>query len=94
MLYHLLFVYREAEEKRGRHGSGADLHTSTRALLADPDAESESCFGVYIPFHSNHFVLYSRCYARQLRSTGLSFPTSSARTPSLSVYASVRVLQF
>lgn len=60
------------EKGRRRHGCGADLHPSTRAVLADPDAESESCFGVYIPLHRHHLVLYSRCYARQLRSTGFS----------------------
>ena len=48
-------------------GSRTDVYSSTGAILADTHAQSESCFGVFVPFRCHHLVLYSRCYARQLR---------------------------
>lgn len=56
-----------------RNGSRADLHTRAGEVFADADPKSESCFGVSVPIHCHHLVLYSRCHARQLRSTGVHF---------------------
>ena len=58
------------ERERERDGSRANVHTGARAVLTDGETQSESCFGVLVPLHRHHFVLYTRCYARQLRSTG------------------------
>ena len=71
-----LHILPRTERERERDGSRANVHTRLRAILADAEAQSESCFGVLVPLHRHHFVLYSRCYARQLRSTGTSTNTA------------------
>lgn len=57
----------------GIDGSGADFHTRAGEVFSDADAQSQSCFGVSLPIHRHNLVLHSRCYACQLRSTGIQF---------------------
>lgn len=62
-----------------RHGSGADLHSRSGEVFADAHAQSQSCSGVSLPIYCHNLVLYSRCYARQLRSAGFYLISASSR---------------
>lgn len=52
------------------NGSGADVYTGTRAVHTDVETQNKSFSRVLLSFSCYHFVLYTRCYARQLRSAG------------------------
>jgi len=68
-----------------RHGSGADLHSRSGEVFADAHAQSQSCSGVSLPIYCHNLVLYSRCYARQLRSAGICSISASSPLLGLSI---------
>lgn len=54
-------------------GSRADVYTGSRTICSDADAQDQSHSRVFLSLHGRHSLLYSRRYARQLRSTGTPF---------------------